>query len=150
MLFTTIPAKSVVKAHISTSASGRLHSGNSSSVVALLPSPFTKCPTWSVPIGHTSMPIGPVPAGPAGPARPVLPLFPGGPCVPVSPGGPGGPCGPAGPGGPCVPVILLSFLSLSFLSSNLMCLQNSTELTKNPSKGPVLHSYFLSSVGYWL
>jgi hypothetical protein len=37
----------------------------------------------------------------------------------------------------------------SFLSSNLI-LQNSTELTKNPSNGPVLHSYFLSSVGYLL
>src|SRR5918993_4515845 len=64
---------------------------------------------------------------------------------------PGGPCGPCGPGGPCGPV-LLSSLSLSFLSSlsNLIFLQNSTEDTKKPSKGPVLHSYFLSSVGYWL
>jgi hypothetical protein len=40
-------------------------------------------------------------------------------------------------------------LLLSSLS-NLTCLQNSTEPTKNPSNGPVLHSYFLSSVGYWL
>jgi hypothetical protein len=51
-----------------------------------------------------------------------------------------------------VPVLLslsrISFLSLSL--SNLLNLQNSTELTKNPSNGPVLHSYFLSSVGYWL
>jgi hypothetical protein len=39
---------------------------------------------------------------------------------------------------------------LSFLSSNLTSLQNSTELTKNPSSGPVLHSYLLSSVGYLL
>jgi hypothetical protein len=45
---------------------------------------------------------------------------------------------------------LLSFLSLSFLSSNFTCLQNSTELTKKPSNGPVLHWYLLSSVGYWL
>jgi hypothetical protein len=57
------------------------------------------------------------------------------------------PCGPAGPGGPWVSVLLSL---LSFLSSNLTCLQNSTELTKNPSNGPVLHSYYLSSVGYWL
>ena len=44
--------------------------------------------------------------------------------------------------GPCVPVLLylISFLSLS---SNLLNLQNSTELTKKPSNGPVLHSYFL-------
>ena len=178
MLFTTIPAKSVVEAQTSTSASGRLHRGNSSAVVALLPSPFTKCPTWSVPMGHASMPTGPVPAGPAGPAgpgNPLVPLIPGGPCGPGTvlaapagpvgpiapvnplspwePGAPGGPCGPvwppAGPGGPCgpcVPVILLSFLS-SLLSSNLICLQNSTELTKNPSNGPVLHWYLLSSVG---
>ena len=34
--------------------------------------------------------------------------------------------------------VLLSLSS--FLSSNLKCLQNSTELTKNPSNGPVLHS----------
>jgi hypothetical protein len=45
---------------------------------------------------------------------------------------------------------LVSFLSISFLSSNLLNLQNSTEDTKKPSNGPVLHSYFLSSVGYWL
>ena len=61
--------------------------------------------------------------------------------VPLTPGG------PCGPGGPCAPVLLS--LSLSFLSSNLLsCFasQNSTELTKKPSKGPVLHSYFLSLV----
>ena len=51
-----------------------------------------------------------------------------------------------GPGGPCV-IVLLSLISfLSSLSSNLFNLQNSTELTKKPSKGPVLHSYFLSYV----
>ena len=72
-------------------------------------------------------------------------LFSGGPCVP----GPLAPGGPAGPGGPCVPV-LLSLISFLSLSSNLLNLQNSTEETKNPSNGPVLHSYFLSSVGYWL
>jgi hypothetical protein len=94
VLFTTIPAKSVVKAQTSTSASGRLHRGNSWPVVALLPSPFTKCPTWSVPMGHASMPTGPVPAGPAGPAGPLLPSFPGSPCGPVSPVAPAGPCGP--------------------------------------------------------
>jgi hypothetical protein len=68
-------------------------------------------------------------------------LTPGGPCVPLTPGG------PCGPGGPCAPVLLS--LSLSFLSSNLLsCFAspNSTELTKKPSKGPVLHSYFLSLV----
>jgi hypothetical protein len=32
--------------------------------------------------------------------------------------------------------------------SNLIWLQNSTEPTKKPSNGPILHSYFLSSVGY--
>jgi hypothetical protein len=43
-------------------------------------------------------------------------------------------------------------LLLSFLSSmsNFTCLQNSTQLTKKPSNGPVLHSYFLSSVWYVL
>ena len=69
--------------------------------------------------------------------------IPGGPCGPVAPGapaGPGRPCGPAGPGGPCVPV-LLSLTSFLSLSSNLTCLQNSTEETKKPSNGPVLHSY---------
>ena len=78
-----------------------------------------------------------------------VPLTPGGPCVPLTPGGP---CVPLTwwtlwPGGPCAPVLLS--LSLSFLSSNLLsCFasQNSTELTKKPSKGPVLHSYFLSLV----
>ena len=97
MLYATIPAKSVVKAQTSTSASGRLHRGNSWPVVALLPSPFTKCPTWSVPMGHASMPTGPVSAGPvaaAGPAGPLLPSFPGSPCGPASPVAPGGPCGP--------------------------------------------------------
>ena len=61
--------------------------------------------------------------------------------VPLTPGG------PCGPGEPCAPVLLS--LSLSFLSSNLLsCFAspNSTELTKKPSKGPVLHSYFLSLV----
>jgi hypothetical protein len=77
-----------------------------------------------------------MPRGPAGPG--IVLAGPGGPWVPFNPRGPGG------PGGPCVPVLLLSFLS-----SNLN-LQNSTEPTKKPSNGPVLHSYFLSSVGYWL
>ena len=45
--------------------------------------------------------------------------------------------------------VLLSLSFLSFLS-NLKCSQNSTELTKKPSNGPVLHSYGLSSVGYGL
>src|SRR5918994_1711983 len=74
-----------------------------------------------------------------------VPLAPGGPWVPLNPGGPWvplNPAGPCGPGGPCGPVLL----SLSFLSSNFLCFasQNSTELTKKPSNGPVLHSYFLS------
>src|SRR5687767_12592493 len=85
-----------------------------------------------------------VPFVPGGPCAPLVPLAPGGPCAPLAPGGPcaplapGGPCGPCGP---CVPVVLS--LLWSFLSSNLTCLQNSTELTKKPSNGPVLHSYFL-------
>ena len=116
VLFTIIPAKSVVEAQTSTSVSRRLQSGNSSSVVAGLPSPFTKCPTWSVPPGHVSIPAGPVPAGPRAPVSPLSPLGPSGPVAPVAPvsplgpsgpvgpgsppDGPGGPCGPAGPGGP--------------------------------------------------
>ena len=48
--------------------------------------------------------------------------------------------GPCEPGEPTLP-------SLSFLSSNLTCLQNSTEDTKKPSGGPVLHSYLFTSVG---
>jgi len=79
-------------------------------------------------------------------------VIPAGPGIPCNPWIPCGPAGPAGPAGPCVPVLLslsrISFLSLSL--SYLLNLQNSTELTKNPSNGPVLHSYFLSSVGYWL
>ena len=86
---------------------------------------------------------------PDGPCAPLIPLLPGWPCIPWIPWGPVAPVAPGGPGGPWVPVWLLSLL-LSFLSSNLTCLQNSTELTKNPSNGPVLHSYFLSSVGIWL
>src|SRR5687768_1233268 len=87
---------------------------------------------------------------PLAPGGPWVPLTPGGPWVPLTPGGPCGPigpCGPAGPGGPCGPV-LLSLSLLSFLSSNFLCFasQNSTELTKKPSNGPVLHSYFLSLV----
>ncbi len=49
-----------------------------------------------------------------------------------------------------VTVLLSLSLSWPFLSSNLPCLQNSTELTKKPSNGPVLHSYLLSSVEYLL
>ena len=92
------------------------------------------------------------------------PEAPGVPCVPLNPGGPCGPCGPCGPWapsspsvpsapggpcGPCVPVRLLLSLSLSLSLSNLN-LQNSTEDTKNPSNGPVQHSYLFSSVGYVL
>jgi hypothetical protein len=79
---------------------------------------------------------------PGGPWSPGVPGRPCGPVAPVVPLAPDGPCGPGGPCGPTLPS--------RFLSSNLTCLQNSTELTKKPSKGPVLHSYFLSSVGYWL
>ena len=83
-----------------------------------------------------------IPDDPYGPTKPGIPWIP---C------GPAGPIGPCGPCGPWVPVwlSLLSFLS-SFLSSNLLNLQNSTEDTKKPSKGPVLHSYFLSwlDIGY--
>ena len=75
---------------------------------------------------------------PGAPCGPCVPLNPLSPCIPRIPCGPGGPCspcrpwipwGPAGPGGPCVPVLLstISFLLSSF-SSNLRCLQNSTEL----------------------
>jgi len=87
-----------------------------------------------------------IPDGPAIPWGPWVPLVPG---IPCGPAGPVGPIAPCGPGGPWALVWLLSLLR-SLLSSNLTCLQNSTELTKKPSKGPVLHSYFLSSVGYWL
>ena len=91
----------------------------------------------------TLIPAGPcrpwIPCGPAGPCVPFVPLNPRGPCSPLVPLVPGGPGGPYGP-------ILVTFL----LSSNLTGLQNSTELTKKPSNGPVLHSYFLSSVRYWL
>ena len=67
------------------------------------------------------------------------------------PQGPPGFNGTQGPPGPSVPVWLSIIFFLSFFSlSNLRCLQNSTEETKNPSNGPVLHSYFLSSVGYEL
>jgi hypothetical protein len=82
-----------------------------------------------------------MPGGPAGPGIVLAgPTGPG--TVLFAPAGPGGPCGP---GRPCVPVLLSL---ISFLSSlpNLLCLQNSTEPTKNPSNGPVLHSYFLSSL----
>ena len=65
-------------------------------------------------------------------------------CVPLTPLVPlipGGPCGPGtvlfAPAGPVWLSLLLSFLSLSL--SNLTCLQNSTELTKKPSNGSVLH-----------
>ena len=60
------------------------------------------------------------------------PCIPGGPCGPVEATCP---CGHAGPGGPCIPVLLslISFLSII----KLTCLQNSTELTKKPSKDPV-------------
>src|SRR5215208_6876441 len=74
-----------------------------------------------------------LPGGPCGPTGPCVPLAPGGPCGPI------GPCGP-------VLLSLTSFLSLCFLSSNFFASQNSTELTKKPSNGPVLHSYFLSLV----
>ena len=47
----------------------------------------------------------------------------------------------------CLFIIISNFSIIIEFNMNL---QNSTELTKNPSNGPVLHSYFLSSVGYWL
>jgi hypothetical protein len=78
----------------------------------------------------------PIPGEPVAPGGPCGPVAPGGPCGPVAPGG------PCGPDGPCVPVLLSLTSFLSSLLSNLPCLQNSTELTKKPSKGPVLHSYF--------
>ena len=80
------------------------------------------------------------------------PEDPGGPCVPLNPLGPCGPgpvlSAPAGPGGPAG--ALWAYFIIFLLSSLNLNLQNSTELTKNPSNGPVLHSYFLSSVGYVL
>ena len=91
---------------------------------------------------------------PGGPCAPSVPLNPLGPCVPFGPIWPWTPWGPVapvapvapvGPGGPCGPILISLLLSL-----NLTCLQNSTELTKKPSNGPVWHSYFLSSVGYAL
>jgi hypothetical protein len=85
-----------------------------------------------------------IPEAPAGPIGPCIPWIPCGPVAPVAPVGPIAPCGPAGPAGP-------TLVSLwSFLSSNLICLQNSTELTKKPSNGPVLHSYFYRrlDIGY--
>lgn len=81
---------------------------------------------------------------PEGQGGPWVPLNSRSPCIPWEPGGPWGPAGRGGPWG-SVPVCLLSFL----LSSNLN-LQNSTELTKNPSNRPALHSYLLLSVGYLL
>ena len=90
-----------------------------------------------------------VPGVPGVPGVHGVPGVPGIPWVPLAPAGPAGPTGPCGPGGPCVPVLLSSLsLSLSFLSC--FTSQNSTELTKKPSKGPVLHSYFLSLVLYSL
>ena len=80
-----------------------------------------------------------IPGGPWSPVEAGRPCGPVAPVEPVAPGGPWIPCGPCGPGGPCVPVLLLSLSLLSFLSSNLTCLQNSTEDTKKPSNGPVLH-----------
>ena len=85
---------------------------------------------------------------PGVPCRPYVPLNPRSPCMPCAPVSP---CGPCGPCGPCIPVLLLSLISfLSSSLSNLLNLQNSTEPTKKPSKGPVLHSYLFISVGYWL
>ena len=72
-------------------------------------------------------------------------VIPDGPCGPTKPGIPWIPCGPIGP---CVPVRLLLTLLWSFFSSNLISLQNSTELTKKPSKGPFWHSYLFMLVGY--
>ena len=62
-----------------------------------------------------------------GPGRPLVQL------PPSNQSAPGGRCIPCEPGGPCLP-------------SPIFNLQNSTKLTK-PTNGPVLHSYFLSSVG---
>jgi hypothetical protein len=64
----------------------------------------------------------------SGPGRPLVQL------TPSNQSAPGGRCIPCEPGGPCLP-------------SPIFNLQNSTKLTKKPSNGPVLHSYFLSSVG---
>ena len=60
-----------------------------------------------------------------------------------SPLGPCGPGGPGGPGGPCGPFPF--YYLYIFPIIEFKCLQNSTELTKKPSNGPVLHSYLFSS-----
>ena len=85
----------------------------------------------------------------------VIPFCPVAPVAPVAPVEPGTePCGPMDLQLHLLVLVDPEFLFyyLSFLSSlsNLIDLQNSTEPTKKPSNGPVLHSYFLSSVGYWL
>ena len=49
-----------------------------------------------------------------------------------------------GLGGPVLISLLWSFL-LSSLSTNLLCLHNSTELTKKPYNGPFWHSYLFTS-----
>jgi hypothetical protein len=64
-----------------------------------------------------------------GPIRPCISCGPCGSVAPVAP------VVPLIPGGPCGPILLSPW---SFLSSKLLNLQNSTELTKKPSNGPVL------------
>ena len=107
---------------------------------------------WSP--GVPGRPCGPV--APVEPVNPVLPWRPWIPCGPVAPVSPFGPCGPGGPwrpwepAGPCVPV-LLSLSLWSFLSSsNLTCLQNSTEPTKSLQMGPFyIHTFcHLLNIGY--
>ena len=73
---------------------------------------------------------------------PLTSFVPFTPLIPFAPDAPGWPFAPARPCSPGVPCLFLQLSLSSFLSSNLN-LQNSTELTKNPSNGPVLHSYFL-------
>jgi hypothetical protein len=76
---------------------------------------------------------------------PLTSFVPFTPLIPFAPDAPGWPFVPAGPCSPGVPCVFVLLSLSSFLSSNLN-LQNSPEFTKNPSNGPVLHSYFLSYI----
>src|SRR5215204_7656639 len=108
---------------------------------------LTKASSKHATHGSKSVPLAPGgPCVPLAPGRPCVPLAPAGPAGPCGPCGPAGPIGPCGPGGPCGPVLLSLSLSLNLCFAS----QNSTELTKKPSNGPVLHSYFLSLVLYSL
>lgn len=85
--------------------------------------------------------------------RPCVPLNPRSPCMPCAPISPCGPADLLAQEGLVGLVFLFCDYLISFLSSslsNLLNLQNSTEPTKKPSKGPVLHSYLFISVGYCL